>query len=182
MIEERAKVGPYVLERKIAEGGFGEVWMVRHADLPKPFAAKLILDPDCAASLRREGELLCDLDHPNVVRVVNADLRCERPYLVMEYMEGGSLRERIARGAIPVSEALRIARAILQALAFAHSKKIVHRDLKPENILFDSHDWVKVCDLGSGGYWRGARIHSSSRMSCRPKGGSRARPSTCRPS
>jgi len=150
VIEEDTLCGKYRLERKIAEGGFDEVWLVRHAELPKSYAAKFILDPACAAYLRREGDLLCSLEHPNVVLVVDAEFQAERPFIVMEYVGGGSLRDRLARGPIPLAEALWIARTILEVLVFAHAKGIVHRDLKPENILFDDRGQVKVCDFGLG--------------------------------
>ncbi len=150
MIEEDALCGKYRLEKKIAEGGFGEVWLVRHAELPKRFAAKFILDPACAAYLRREGDLLCSLEHPNVVLVVDAEFQAERPFIVMEHVTGGSLRDRIARGPIPLAEALDIARTVMDVLVFAHAKGIVHRDLKPENILFNDRGQVKVCDFGLG--------------------------------
>ncbi|MCX7048862.1 MAG: bifunctional serine/threonine-protein kinase/formylglycine-generating enzyme family protein [Candidatus Sumerlaeota bacterium] len=101
--------------------------------------------------LRAEGRIQYDLDHPNIVKIIDLNTAHTPPYCVMEYVEGENLRQRLEReGALAPGQALEFIRQILMALHEAHSRGIIHRDLKPENILLDLQDAVRITDFGLG--------------------------------
>lgn len=102
-LEPGDKVGEYVLLSRLGEGGFGEVWRARHGLwTDRVVAVKVPRDPEYLAYLRREGLLVHELDHPNVVRALGADLDADPPYLVTELVDGTNLREVLdRRGALP---------------------------------------------------------------------------------
>ena len=152
MPHEGQPIGPYQLVRKLGGGAFGEVWLAQHREwADRQCAIKLPTDPDYVAQLRREGNIVHHLRHPNVVEAVDIDLRHDPPYFVMEYVEGQDLRKRLREaGKLPVEEALGIVCQILEALKAAHAEGVLHRDLKPENILLTPEGAVKVTDFGLG--------------------------------
>ena len=133
------RIGPYEIVSTLSAGGMGEVFRARDTRLKRDVALKILpptvaRDHDRIARFEREAELLAALNHPNIAQIhgivdVNDSLA-----LVMELVEGEDLAVRIARGPIPVDEALRIARQIAEALEAAHERGIIHRDLKPANI------------------------------------------------
>ena len=145
----------YTLLEKIGSGAMGTVYKARHEGLKRIVAIK-ILRRDLAADktqierLKREAKLLAELDHPNIVRAFDAGESNGFPYLVLEYVEGETLRDRIAReGALSNEEALRITRALADALEKARRMGVVHRDVKPGNILVSKAGGVpKLMDLG----------------------------------
>jgi len=144
----------YRLVQKIGRGAMGTVYKAIHKNLHRVVAIK-ILRRDLAADktqierLKREAKLLADLDHPNIVRAFDAGESNGFPFLVMEYVEGETLRDRIAReGALSNEEALRITRALADALEKARRMGIVHRDVKPGNILLSKSGTPKLMDLG----------------------------------
>src|SRR5207302_38613 len=115
-----------------------------------------VLDPEAAAdgNLRRmfvkEARALAQLSHPNIVAVYDVGEVDDSPFIVMEYLPGGSMKQRIEQaGPLKTGDAVRIAIEVANGLAFAHSKGIVHADLKPSNILFDANDAAKICDFGT---------------------------------
>jgi serine/threonine protein kinase len=155
------QVGEYVLEAKIGQGAFGEVWRARHhVWRDNLVAVKIPTDPAFVSSLQREGISIHGLSHPNIVRAINFDPYALPPYLVMEYVGGPSLRQVLStRGPLAADEATAILRQILAALAYAHARGVTHRDVKPENILLAEHaardgfklpDSVKLADFGLG--------------------------------
>ena len=152
-MERGERVGEYVLEGMAGRGAFAEVWRARHAVLSdRVVAVKVATDAAFAEYLRREGLAQHSLEHPRIVTVFGGDVACERPYLVMEYMEGGSLRRRLKeRGRLSEREALEVIRDVSEALRFAHGKGVVHCDLKPGNVLLDGDGGAK---LGDFGLWR----------------------------
>jgi len=151
MLSEGQIIGTHQLLRKLGEGAFGEVWAVQHVELGAVRAMKIPTDPDCVKQLRREGKIQFDLKHPNIVETVDLNTHHDPPYYVMEYVEGQDLRKVLtARGKLPVPEALRILRQVLDALKAAHAHGVLHRDLKPENILVTADGTVKVADFGLG--------------------------------
>ncbi|MFO1078590.1 MAG: serine/threonine-protein kinase [Planctomycetota bacterium] len=148
------RIGSYCLERLIAAGGMGEVYFARHEDLGTPVALKLLPPPvaEDVAALRerfaREARLQSSIDHPGVVRVFACDVHGDRPYLVLEFVHGRSLRELLREGPLPVREAARIAAAVADVLAAAHARGVLHRDIKPENVLRGDDGAVRVLDFG----------------------------------
>ncbi len=145
--------GGYRIEGVIGRGGMGTVYMARQLSLGRPVAIK-VLPMDLAREeqflerFHREADALSRLSHPSVVAVFDRGEVDGQPYLVMEYVEGASLREAMRNGPLPLAEALRVAAAVLTALDHAHEKGIVHRDIKPENVLLSRDGVVKVADFG----------------------------------
>jgi len=149
-----ARVGEYILEEKIGEGGFGQVWRAHHAALHTIAAVKIPNRVDAAAkeSLGRLARIQRRLDDPRIVRILAADLDADPPYVAMELVEGMDLRKLLeVKGRLEPSYALGILEEALAALAVAHGAGITHRDLKPENILIAEGGGVKLTDFELGG-------------------------------
>src|ERR1700690_234974 len=147
------KLGPYEICAPIGAGGMGEVYRARDTRLQRDVAIKVLpatLSPD-ADHLRRfeqEARAVSALNHPNILAIYDIGTHEGGPFLVMELLEGETLRERMQQGAIPVRKALEIASQVARGVAAAHEKGIVHRDLKPANIFLTSDGRVKVLDFG----------------------------------
>jgi serine/threonine-protein kinase len=147
-------VETYRLDRLIAEGGMAYVFEASHLRIPKRFAVKflklsLVSNSEALLRFRREAEIIATLEHPNIVNLVDYNISEDGvPYIVMEFLDGEHLGNRLAHGKLPLSDALRISQAVAAALAAAHARDIVHRDLKPENIILCKGDVVKVVDFG----------------------------------
>jgi serine/threonine protein kinase len=142
-------LGPYRVLDKLGEGGMGEVYRARDTKLHRDVAIKVLpeifaLDPDRLARFTREAQVLASLNHPNIGQIYGI----EGQALVMELVDGEDLSAIIARGPIPIGEALPIARQIAEGLEAAHDQGIVHRDLKPGNIKVRADGTVKVLDFG----------------------------------
>jgi hypothetical protein len=151
---ERVLEGRYKIEEPLGVGGSAQVYLARDQSLNRDVAIK-VLDPEAAAdgNLRRmfvkEARALAQLSHPNIVAVYDVGELDDSPFIVMEYLGGGSMKQRIEQmGPLKTGDAVRIAIEVANGLAFAHSKGIVHADLKPSNILFDANDTAKICDFG----------------------------------
>jgi serine/threonine-protein kinase len=149
--------GLYHVERLIGVGGMGRVYQATHVHLGKAYAVKVLSEgrakqPDATERFLREAKAATRIEHDHIVKVVNFDSDdAHRLFIVMELLEGENLADRIDRGALPIDEAIEIARQTGDALQAAHEAGIVHRDLKPENIFItqkDSRDFVKVLDFG----------------------------------
>src|SRR6476659_1215269 len=131
-----SRIGPYDVVGAIGAGGMGEVYRARDPKLQRDVAIKVLpdlfaRDPERLARFEREARTLAALNHPHIAQVYGV----EGTALVMEFVDGEDLSQRLARlGAIPVDEALPIARQITEALEAAHEQGIIHRDLKPANI------------------------------------------------
>ncbi|MDO8665968.1 MAG: serine/threonine-protein kinase, partial [Gemmatimonadales bacterium] len=138
-----AALGEYEVVGELGRGGMGWVFLGRDRKLGRLAALKVLpsldaLRPASVERFRREAETAARLSHPNIVPVFGAGGDMATPYFAMAYVEGGSLAERIAKeGSLPVSEALRIAREVGSALAYAHRQGVVHRDVKPQNIMLE---------------------------------------------
>jgi Tol biopolymer transport system component len=146
-------VAHYRIDRKIGEGGMGEVWAATDTRLNRSAAIKALPvavadDGERLARFRREAQLLAALNHPNIASIYGLEQAGGRLYLALELVEGDDLSARIGRRPVPVDEALEIALQIAAALEEAHDKGIVHRDLKPANIKMTSAGKVKVLDFG----------------------------------
>jgi serine/threonine-protein kinase len=142
--------GEFTLEREL-RGGMSRVFVARDERLGRRVVVKL-LDPELAAGVsvdrfNREIQLAAKLQHPNIVPVLSAGVAGRLPYYMMPFVEGESLRLRLARGQLSVIEAVRILRDVARALSYAHERGIVHRDIKPDNILLTAGAAV-VADFG----------------------------------
>jgi serine/threonine protein kinase len=125
-----------------------EVWIAIDPKLDRQVVVKLLAQDADRARFEREGQAAAGLTHENIVRLFDYGEEQGRPYMVFEYLPGGSLEDRLAGGALAESEATRIARDIAEGLAHAHEQGIVHRDLKPANVLFDAEGRAKIADFG----------------------------------
>jgi serine/threonine-protein kinase len=137
----------------IGVGGMGEVYRARDTKLGRDVALKILPgtftnDPDRVGRFRREAQLLASLNHPHIGAIYGLDDASSTHFLVLELVDGESLDKRIARGKIPIEEALGIAKQIAEALEAAHERGIIHRDLKPANIALTQDGIVKVLDFG----------------------------------
>jgi hypothetical protein len=142
-------IAHYRIGSKLGEGGMGEVWRATGIRLNRDVAVKVLpasfaADDGRLARFAREAQVVASLNHPNIAAICGVEDRA----LVMELVEGPTLAERIARGPIPLEEALPIARQIAEAMEYAHDRGIVHRDLKPANIKVTPEGRVKVLDFG----------------------------------
>jgi len=148
----------YRIDRLLGEGGMGAVYLAEHTLMKKRFAVKVLhgdaaKNEEIVARFRREAEAAAHLDHPHIVVATDfGPLPDGAFFLVLEYIDGTSLREALANAPFSAARALRIARQIALALEAAHGAGIVHRDLKPENVMLvkkrDDDDFVKVLDFG----------------------------------
>ena len=148
-----ARLGAYEVVEKIGQGGMGVVWKARDTRLGRDVALKVLPDEftreaDRLARFEREAKLLASLNHPNIAQIYGLEVGGATRALVMELVEGPTLAERIERGALPLDQALAVARQIAEALEDAHEKGIVHRDLKPQNVKVTADGKVKVLDFG----------------------------------
>ncbi len=147
------RLGPYEIVAPLGAGGMGEVFRAHDTNLGRDVAIKVLPaalanDPERLARFKREAQLLAALNHPNVAAIYGLDEADGKPFLVLELVPGEDLAERLKRGAIPVDEAIAIAKQIAEALEEAHEKGIVHRDLKPANVKLTPDGKVKVLDFG----------------------------------
>src|SRR3989454_4232251 len=147
------QLGSYEITAWIGKGGMGEVYRARDAKVKRDVAIKILSDefshdPERVSRFQREAEVLASLNHPNIAAIYDLQEANGSRYLVLELIEGETLADRIARGPIPVEEALDIAKNICEALEAAHEKGIVHRDLKPLNVKITPDGKVKVLDFG----------------------------------
>ena len=147
------RLGIYEITSAIGAGGMGEVYRATDSNLRRSVAIKVLPaavagDADRLARFQREAEVLAALNHPNIGAIYGLEKTPDFTALVMELVEGDDLSQRIANGAVPIDEALTIARQIAYALEAAHEQGIIHRDLKPANIKVRADGTVKVLDFG----------------------------------
>src|SRR5215469_14389940 len=147
------RLGSYEILAAVGAGGMGVVYRARDSRLGRDVAIKVLPDAftrDVERMLRfqREAKLLASLNHKNIASIYGIEDSNGSLALVMEYVDGPTLADRILPGPIPVDEALPIARQIADALEYAHEHGVVHRDLKPANVKVTPNDTVKVLDFG----------------------------------
>jgi serine/threonine protein kinase len=155
------RVNNYILEAQVGAGSFGQVWRAKHHVLDEVVAIKILTDPQYVRNFRQEGVVVHGLRHPNIVRAMDIDPYADAPYMIMEYVDGPSLRKVIDDhpDGMPIDLCTRIGRGVLAALAEAHGANLVHRDVKPANILLRmpagglaevAEGDVKLTDFGLG--------------------------------
>jgi serine/threonine-protein kinase len=148
-----SRLGSYEILSPLGAGGMGEVYRARDTKLNRDVALKILpevftRDGDRIARFRREAQVLASLNHPNIAAIYGFEDSGSTHALVLELVEGPTLADRIAKGAIPLDDALPIAKQIAEALEAAHEQGIIHRDLKPANIKLRDDGAVKVLDFG----------------------------------
>jgi eukaryotic-like serine/threonine-protein kinase len=148
-VAEQVVADRYRLERRLATSRMGEVWLAHDLELDRPVALKLLGREADPARFEREAHAAAALSHPNVTQLFDYGAWQGRPYMVLEFLPGGTLEDRLADGRpLPDAETEDIAREIAAGLAHAHSRGLVHRDLKPANVLFDADGRAKIADFG----------------------------------
>src|SRR6266540_1367032 len=152
-ISAGSHLGSYKILSPLGAGGMGAVWRARDTRLARDVAIKVLPAEFAAEAERlkrfeREARLLAALNHPNVAAIYGLEVFEGAPHLVLECVEGETLAERLAAGALPASEALSICRQIALALEAAHEAGVIHRDLKPSNVKIRPDGSVKVLDFG----------------------------------
>jgi Tol biopolymer transport system component len=152
-LESGLQILHYRLAEKIGEGGMGQVWKATDSTLDRTVAIKVLppafaADPDRLARFEREARLLASLNHPNIATIFSVHVVDGVRYLSMEFVPGEDLAQRLARGPVPIPDAIEIARQIALALEAAHESGVVHRDLKPANVRITPDGRVKVLDFG----------------------------------
>ena len=147
------RLGHYDVTALIGEGGMGQVYQATDTQLGRDVALKILpdafaADPDRLARFQREAQVLASLNHPGIAAIYGIEKSDDTQALVLELVEGPTLAERIAKGPIPLDEALPIAKQIAEALEAAHEAGVIHRDLKPANIKVRADRTVKLLDFG----------------------------------
>ncbi len=146
-------IGRYEIIRELGRGGMAIVYLARDPSMNRQVAIKVLprqltVDPEFRARFKREAEAIAALEHPAIVPVYDYGEHDEQPFIVMQYMSGGSLQERMEDNPHSVTEVVPILTRMAQALDEAHGRGIIHRDVKPSNILFDARGEAYLSDFG----------------------------------
>jgi eukaryotic-like serine/threonine-protein kinase len=147
------QLGPYKVESLLGSGGMGAVYLATDTRLDRKVAIKILEkeqqeNKDALARFEKEAKAVAAISHPHIVSIYDVGIDQEIPYIVSEYLEGETLRDRLKRAALPWKKAADFGATITDALASAHAKGIIHRDLKPENIFIIADDHLKLLDFG----------------------------------
>src|ERR1700687_997639 len=147
------RIGKYIVKGELGRGGMGAVYLAEQPGLGREVAIKeLILsavaDPTALKRFMQEAQVMARTSHPNLVQVHDLEQIGDANYIVLEFVRGKSLRDRISQGTLPLPQTFAVMHGVLQALDYAHKRAIVHRDMKPENVLMSEEGEVKVADFG----------------------------------
>ena len=150
----------YRITAAIGAGGMGEVYQATDTTLGRDVAIKVLpdgvsADPERLARFRREAKLLASLNHPNIAAIYGLEEADGTLFITLELVTGEDLKQRLARGPVPIDEAIDIAAQVAEALEDAHNRGIIHRDLKPANVKLSTSGRVKVLDFGLAKAWTG---------------------------
>ena len=161
-----SRLGPYEVLSLLGVGGMGEVYRARDTKLNRDVALKVLPDlfagdAERLSRFHREGQVLASLNHPNIAHIHGLEDSQGVGAIVMELVEGPTLADRIAKGKIPLADALPIARQIAEALEAAHDKGITHRDLKPANVKIREDGAAKVLDFGLAAVSPHSEVHET---------------------
>jgi hypothetical protein len=145
-------LGKYQLGELLGQGGMGAVYRSFHPQLNRPVAVKVILggaaDPQAHQRFLREAQVVAGLSHPNIINIFDVDIQDGQPYIVMDFVAGGSLSGRLASGPLSVDETIALLIPLAEALDYAHRQGLVHRDLKPGNVLLQPDGSPVLADFG----------------------------------
>lgn len=147
------KVGPYQILEEIGKGGMATVYKAYHTSLERYVAIKIMDaaisgEPDFFERFRREARVIARLDNPHIVPIYDFNEHNGQPYLVLKYIDGQTLKQRMAASPLATLEALNIVTAVGEALQYAHQQGILHRDIKPSNVLIAQDGFVYLTDFG----------------------------------
>ena len=146
-------IGPYQIIEQIGQGGMGTVFKAYHQELDRFVALKVLHpahqdDPTFVGRFQREARLVARLEHPNIVLIYDFAKSENLPYLVMKFIEGSTLKHRLARGPLSFNEVTQVVNSVGSALAYAHMQGVLHRDIKPSNILIGTDGTMYLADFG----------------------------------
>jgi serine/threonine protein kinase len=150
---EITTIGRYEIEKELAQGGMGVIFLAKDPYIQRQVVIKVLmysrtLDDVYRDFFQQEAELIAALEHPCIVPIYDFGWHGEQPYIVMRYMAGGSLADRLEKEEIKQTQIAHIFKRIGEALDAAHARKIIHRDVKPSNFLFDSTGEIFLSDFG----------------------------------
>jgi serine/threonine-protein kinase len=158
------KLGQYEVQDFIGQGAMGLVYRAYHSQLERTGAVKILQaiapDPDSTARFRHEAQAIAQLRHPNILNVYDFGEYEGTPYMIVEYVPGGSLGGRLSKGPMDAPTTLKYLRGIAAGLDYAHSRGIVHRDVKPANVLLESDDTPVIADFGLAKLLQGSSLKS----------------------
>jgi len=158
------KLGQYEVQEFIGQGAMGLVYRAYHVQLERPGAVKVLQalspDPDTTARFRHEAQAIAQMRHPNIVNVYDFGEFEGTPYMIVEYVPGGSLANRLTQGPVNPATALKYLRGIGAGLDYAHGLGIVHRDVKPANVLLEKDDTPVLADFGLAKLLQGSSLKS----------------------
>src|SRR5688500_5354918 len=146
-------IGRYEVVKELGQGGMAVVYLARDPYMKRQAAVKVLprqftFDPQFRTRFQREAEVIATLEHPHIVPVYDFGEHDGQPFIVMRYMSGGSLADRLSQGPLPISAIAALFDRIGSAMDYAHSLGVIHRDIKPGNILFDSRGEPWLSDFG----------------------------------
>src|SRR5207249_2089959 len=172
-ISPNTTIAQFTIISKIGEGGMGEVYRARDTRLGRDVAIKALpaafaQDPERLARFEREAKLLASLSHPNIAVIYGLEEADGARYLALEFVEGETLEARLARGPLPLEQALDVARQIAAGVEAAHENDVIHRDLKPGNVMLSPSGLVKVLDFGLAKSGAAERPGSDPNLSASP--------------
>lgn len=158
------KLGQYEVQDFIGQGAMGFVYRAYHSQLERTGAVKILQaiapDPDTTARFRHEAQAIAQMRHPNILNVYDFGEYQGTPYMIVEYVPGGSLSGRLSKGQLDAPATLKYLRGIAAGLDYAHSHGIVHRDVKPANVLLESDDTPVIADFGLAKLMQGSSLKS----------------------